>query len=85
MVTTLFVVSSVGSSTRGLESCLEVALESVGRSVLCLVGFIGGGCREDSRVSEVIVPYFDKRFAEKKNLCPMGPDARPHLGKVVTD
>jgi hypothetical protein len=34
MVTTLFVVSSVGSSTRGLEWSLEVALESVGRSVL---------------------------------------------------
>jgi hypothetical protein len=39
MVTALFVVSSVGSSTRGLESCLGVALESVGRSVLGLVVF----------------------------------------------
>jgi hypothetical protein len=54
MFTTLFVVSSVGSSTRGLESCLEVALESVGRSVLDWVGLIGGGCGEDSRVCEVI-------------------------------
>jgi hypothetical protein len=42
MVTTLFVVSSVGSSTRGLESSLEVALESVGLSVLGWVGLIGG-------------------------------------------
>jgi hypothetical protein len=41
--TALFVVSSVGSSTRGLESSSEVALESVGRSVLGWVGFIGGG------------------------------------------
>jgi hypothetical protein len=29
MVITLFVMTSVGSSTRGLESSLEVALESV--------------------------------------------------------
>jgi hypothetical protein len=43
MVTTLFVVSSVGSSTRGLKSFLEVVLESVGLSVLGWVGFIGGG------------------------------------------
>jgi hypothetical protein len=42
LVTTLFVVSSVGSSTRGLESSLEAALESVGRSVRGWVGFIGG-------------------------------------------
>jgi hypothetical protein len=42
MVSTLFVVSSVGSSTRGLGSSLEVALESVGRSVRSWVGFIGG-------------------------------------------
>jgi hypothetical protein len=34
MVTTLFVVSSTGSSTRGLESSLEAALESVGSSCL---------------------------------------------------
>jgi hypothetical protein len=34
MVTTLFFVSSVGSSTRWLELSLKVALESVGRSVL---------------------------------------------------
>jgi hypothetical protein len=34
MVTTSFVVSSVGSSTRGLESSFEVALESVDLSVL---------------------------------------------------
>jgi hypothetical protein len=40
MVTTLFVVSSVGSSTRGLES----SLESVGRSVLGWVGFISDCC-----------------------------------------
>jgi hypothetical protein len=31
MFTTLFVVSSVCSSTRGLEPSLNVALESVGR------------------------------------------------------
>jgi hypothetical protein len=43
MVTTLFVMSSVGSSTRGLESSLEDALESVGLTVLGWVGFIGGG------------------------------------------
>jgi hypothetical protein len=55
LVTTLFVVSSVHSSTRGLESSLEVALESIGRSVLGWVGFIGGGCGEDSRVCEAIV------------------------------
>jgi hypothetical protein len=40
MFTTLFVASSVSSSTRGLESSLNVALESVGRSVLDWVGFI---------------------------------------------
>jgi hypothetical protein len=34
---------------------LEDALESIGRSFLGWVGFIGGGCGEDSRVSEVIV------------------------------
>jgi hypothetical protein len=44
MVMNLFVVSSVGSSTRGLESSWEVALESVGRSVLGWVGFIGDCC-----------------------------------------
>jgi hypothetical protein len=47
-------VSSVGSSKRGLESSSEVALESVGLSILGWVGFIGGGCGEDSRVCEVI-------------------------------
>jgi hypothetical protein len=41
MFTTLFVVSSLSSSTRGLESSLDVALESVGRSVLGWFGFIG--------------------------------------------
>jgi hypothetical protein len=55
LVTNLFVVSSVGSSTHVLESSSEVALESVGHSVLGWVGFIGGGCGEDSRVCEVIV------------------------------
>jgi hypothetical protein len=40
MVMTLFVASSVGSSTRGLESSLEVGLEIAGRSVLGWVGFI---------------------------------------------
>jgi hypothetical protein len=55
LVTTLFVVSSVGSSTRGLESYLEVALESVARSVCDWVGFNGGGCGEDGWVCEVIV------------------------------
>jgi hypothetical protein len=44
MFTTLFVVSPVSSSTRGLESSLNVAVESVGRSVLGWVGFICGGC-----------------------------------------
>jgi hypothetical protein len=34
MFTTLFIVSSVSSSTRGLESSLNVGLESVG-------GFLG--------------------------------------------
>jgi hypothetical protein len=43
LVTNLFVVSSVGLSTRGLESSSEVALESVGRSVRGCVGFTGGG------------------------------------------
>jgi hypothetical protein len=43
MVTALFVVSSVGLSTRGLKLSLEVALESVGQSVRGWVGFIGGG------------------------------------------
>jgi hypothetical protein len=47
-------VSSVGSSTRGLESSLEVALESVGRSVRGWVGFIGGGCGEDSQVGQLL-------------------------------
>jgi hypothetical protein len=55
MVTTLFVVSSVDSSTCELESSLEVALESVGWSVLGWVSFIGGGWGEDDRVCEVIV------------------------------
>jgi hypothetical protein len=55
MFTTLFVVSSVISSTRGLESSLNVALESVGRSVLGRVGFISDCCGEDSRACEVIV------------------------------
>jgi hypothetical protein len=53
--TTLFVVSSVSSSTRGLESSLNVALESVGRSVLGRVGFISDCCGEDSRACEVSV------------------------------
>jgi hypothetical protein len=38
MFTTLFVVSSVSTSTLGLESSLDVALGSDGRSVLCWVG-----------------------------------------------
>jgi hypothetical protein len=50
-----FVVSSVGSSTRGLESSLKIALESVGRSVRVWVGFIGDWYGEDSWVCEVIV------------------------------
>jgi hypothetical protein len=41
--------------TRGLESSLEAALESVGQPILGWVGFIGGGCGEDSQVFEVIV------------------------------
>jgi hypothetical protein len=47
LVTTLFVVSSVGSSTCGLESSSEVALPveliNSGRSVRGWVGFIGSG------------------------------------------
>jgi hypothetical protein len=39
VVTALFVMSSVGSSTRGLESFLEI----VGRSILGWVGLIGSG------------------------------------------
>jgi hypothetical protein len=59
LVTTLFVVSSVGSSTCGLECysdvTLPVELENVGRSVHGWLGCIGSGCGEDSRVCEVIV------------------------------
>jgi hypothetical protein len=55
MFTTLFVVSSVSSLTGGLESSLNVALESVGRSVLGWVGFISDCCGEDSRACKVIV------------------------------
>jgi hypothetical protein len=55
MFTTSFVVSSVSTSTRWLESSLEVALESDGRSVLGWVGFICDCCGEESRVCEVIV------------------------------
>jgi hypothetical protein len=55
----LFVVSSVGSSTCGLESSSEVALPvelvNVGRSFRVWVGFIGSGCGEDNRICEVIV------------------------------
>jgi hypothetical protein len=42
MFTTLYVASFVVSSTRGLESSLEFALEIVGRSVLGWVDFISG-------------------------------------------
>jgi hypothetical protein len=35
--------------------------------------------------TSISIPYFDKRFSEMKKLCPVGPDARPHLGKCVTD
>jgi hypothetical protein len=55
MFTTLFVVSSVSSSIRGLESSLNVALESVGQSVLGWFGFMSDCCGEDSRACEVIV------------------------------
>jgi hypothetical protein len=55
MFTTLFVMSSVSSSTRRLESSLNVALESVGQSILGWVGFISDCCGEDSRACEVIV------------------------------
>jgi hypothetical protein len=59
LVTTLFVVSSVGSSTCGLESSSEVALlvelENVGQSICGWVGFIGSGCGEGIWVCEVIV------------------------------
>jgi hypothetical protein len=52
MFTTLFVVSFVSSSTRELDSSLNIALESVGRSVLGWVGFISDCCGEDSRACE---------------------------------
>jgi hypothetical protein len=55
MFTTLFVVSSLSSSTRGLKSSLNVALESVGRYILRWVGFISDCCGEDSRACEVVV------------------------------
>jgi hypothetical protein len=55
MFMTLFVVSSVSSSTHGLESSLNVALGSVGRSILGWVCFISDCCGEDSRACEVIV------------------------------
>jgi hypothetical protein len=55
MFTTLFVTSSVSSSTRGLESSLNVALESIGWSVLGWFGFISDCCGEDSRACEVTV------------------------------
>jgi hypothetical protein len=59
LVTNLFVVSSVSSSTCGLESSSEVAfpveLENVDRSVGGWVGFIGSGCGEDNRVCAIIV------------------------------
>jgi hypothetical protein len=58
MFTTLFVVSSVSTSTRGLESSLDLALGSDGRSVLGRVGFISDCCGEDSRACEVNV--FDR-------------------------
>jgi hypothetical protein len=51
MFTALFVVSSVSSSTRGLGSSFNVALESVGRSVLGWFGFISDCCAEDSRLN----------------------------------
>jgi hypothetical protein len=37
MFTALFVVSSVSTSTRGLESSLNGALESDGRFVVCTI------------------------------------------------
>jgi hypothetical protein len=55
MFTALFVMSSVSTSTRGLESSLHVTLESVGRSVLGWVGFISDCCGEGRLVCEVIV------------------------------
>jgi hypothetical protein len=53
MFTTLFVVSSVSTSTRGLESSLDAALGSDGS--VCRVGFISDCCGEDGRACEVIV------------------------------
>jgi hypothetical protein len=55
MFMTLFVVSSVSSSICGLELSVNVASESVGRSVLGWVGFISDCCGDDSRACEVIV------------------------------
>jgi hypothetical protein len=52
-------VSSVGSSTRGLETSLEVALESVGRSVLGWAGFIGGELPDDDDGTPKHVGAFD--------------------------
>jgi hypothetical protein len=48
-------VSSVSTSTHGLELSLDVALGSGDRSVLGRVGFISDCCGEDSRDCEVIV------------------------------
>jgi hypothetical protein len=55
MFTTLFVVSSVSTSSLELESSLNVVLESDGRSGVCGIVFISDCCGEDSWACEVIV------------------------------
>jgi hypothetical protein len=62
LVTTLYVASSVGSSTCGragvvFGSCFigGITVENVGRSVRGWVGFVCSSCGEDNRVCEVIV------------------------------
>jgi hypothetical protein len=62
LVRTLFVVSSVGSLTCGLESSSEVALpvelENVGRSVRGWVGFIGSGVFNPSFESQMVIQVY---------------------------
>jgi hypothetical protein len=47
---------------RRQESSLELAVGSVGRSVLGWVGFIGGGCGEDSLDVHIVVYEFSPIF-----------------------
>jgi hypothetical protein len=34
--------------------------------------------------TNIIIPYFDKQFAEKKNLCPMGPSLLDYWTETET-